>query len=295
MDADTRHQLKQNELAEALSALRDWNNPTTRYTLLVLGVALLAVIGWKVWRYSQARAEEHAWQQLGAIEQRFSATDDTQSAAAATELEALIKDTSNAAVGAAARLRLAEHQIETALRKPEVRPESFAAAIATLKPLAEAKDVPPSLAAPAMFALATAYESTREFDQAAALYEQLRDEARFRGNPLAVLAADRRATLDDIRTQVAFIPGAPPTAPPPPTITSDGLPIQLERVDPAQAEILNQKMRAAELTPPPKAEEPPAEPATPAEPPAAEPTEPPAPPPAEPAQPATPASQPSGS
>jgi len=64
MDARTRHELKQNELAEALAQLRNLNDPRLRVGLLVvLGLAVV-VAGVLWWRYNQSRTVEQSWKTL---------------------------------------------------------------------------------------------------------------------------------------------------------------------------------------------------------------------------------------
>ena len=76
MDADTRHQLKQNELAEALGRLRDWDNPSTRYTLMGLLVIVVLFASWKWFGYTHRRGAEQSWERLANLQTALASADE---------------------------------------------------------------------------------------------------------------------------------------------------------------------------------------------------------------------------
>lgn len=215
MKADERHQLKQNELAEALGKLRDWNSPSTRYTVLGVVVLLALFGGYKGWRYMQRHTLEQAWQRLTEIESAMRDPDPTKAAGALDNLRTLIRDASNPAVAATARLELARARYDEGLEKPEQRQAAFAEAADLLKQVADNRDSPAELAAAATFGLATTYESLRQLARAGELYDSLVKNPRFKGSPFLLLAMDRQKKLDELATPVEFTPGDPPAPPPP--------------------------------------------------------------------------------
>jgi hypothetical protein len=210
MDADTRHQLKQNELAEALDTLRDFNNPTTRLTLLGLAVILAAFFAWKAWVHQQHHAQELTTQRLNQVQEAIATGDPTRMDAAIVDLRALVNDAAQPGLAAGARILLASTLADEALRKPDEQQTLFEEAITVLQPLIPDGEVPAPLQAAAMFAKASCHESLRDFDQAKPLYERLQSETRFRGSPYVGLAEDRLANLDELRTPIRFEPGSPP-------------------------------------------------------------------------------------
>lgn len=209
MDADTRHQLKTNELAEALSKLRDFGrDPQTQLWVLVIVVILVAWGGYKYWNYARDSKVAQAWQELEQINRRLIAEGDSTTAVA--DLQALIDDSSNATVRTTARIRMAATLRQQAEDSPDEYEQLLSKSVAALEPVLEDKDAPPALVAAATFALATDHESLRQFDEAQTLYEQLRDNERFVGSPFHNAADVRLETLDDLRQPVTFLPGSPP-------------------------------------------------------------------------------------
>ncbi|MCK4342273.1 MAG: tetratricopeptide repeat protein, partial [Phycisphaerae bacterium] len=220
MDADTRHQLKQNELAEALEKLRDLNNPTTRYTIALVLVVIVFFASWKGWSYSRQHALEQTSQRLGELETILAGSDKTKVDGAINDLRTLIQETSHPALAGFARLLLARALSDQALAQPERRQEALGEAVAVLEEIVGSDGIPPMVEAAATYALATTYESLREFDQAAALYDRLLTDPRFKGSPYVLGAAphfpwaadyvpgakERLENLEDLKTPIKFEP-----------------------------------------------------------------------------------------
>ena len=91
MDADTRHQLKQNELAEMLSKLADLRDPKFLYTAGALVVIVVAVLAWYGWRYTQRQALEQGWQRLAKASTALMADDPAAVAGAENDLRAMVQ------------------------------------------------------------------------------------------------------------------------------------------------------------------------------------------------------------
>lgn len=225
MDADTRHQLKQNELVEAINRLRDLRDPRFLALLGLLAVVVLGLLGWKAWSYSQRLKLEQTSQRLGALQDALDSFDGARIARAQADLRELISTTRQADMAAAARLLLARSRYDQAMQMAAERPTGFEEAAAQLEQVIAAPTVSPMLQAAATYLLANTYESLRRFDEARTLWQRLAREARYAGTPYPALAEERLLTIDDLSSAVAFVPGNPP--PPPPPAEGTGTSIRL--------------------------------------------------------------------
>ena len=225
MDADTRHQLKQNELADALGRLRDLRDPRFLAALAVLVVVGLAILGWKAWNYSQRLALEQASQRLGALQEALNSQDAPRIARARDDLRTLIDSTRNADMAAAARLLLARSRYDEAMSSAAQRPAGFEEAATQLEQLLAQPAVSPMLRAAATYLLANTYESLRRVDAAKELWQQLARDALYAGTPYQSLAEEKLLSIDELSAPVAFVPGSPP--PPPPPDTQPGTKVRL--------------------------------------------------------------------
>ena len=218
MDADTRHQLKQNELAEALARLRHLDDRRIRMGLLALGAVLVLVLAVYVWRASSARAREREWDQLyqNTIALLTSAGDEQLDSLQA-QMRALIDSASTPNLGASARVQLAVSYINEGLADPAQRPKAFEEAVALLQPLVNDQAVAPLFRAPALYALANAYESLGQFDKSKELHRQLVETADYDGSIYKQGAERLMQDANDLTTPIAFAPGEAPPPPPPPT------------------------------------------------------------------------------
>lgn len=210
MDADTRHQLKQNEFAEALSRLRDFTDARFWYCVIVIVIVAGGWAGYRLWQGQQAATLESNWSRLLAIRMM----DPGGVGESINQLNALISDNSDPKLVAAARLRLGNALTLQTLMDPMRRESLLREAVEVYAAIANAPEVPDSIAAAATYALGTAHESLREFDEARRTYEALGAEERFAGTPFKELAAQRLETLDEVTAKVVFMAGqAPPPQP----------------------------------------------------------------------------------
>jgi hypothetical protein len=217
MDARTRHELKQNELAEVLGRLRHLNDPRIRQALVAVGVVIVVVLAFFAWKSSRRSAQEQSWQALQDLITSAEGGDAASVEQARTGLRDLIAKGGDAVVLGFARLQLASLRVGDALAQPEQRPAGFEEAVKLLGEVRSAPDTPPVLFASASFALAGAYESLREFDKARELYTALANDAKFEGMVYKGMAAERLASLEDVKAAVAFTPGGPPATVEPPS------------------------------------------------------------------------------
>lgn len=239
MDADTRHQLKQNELAEALSKLRDLRDPRILATAGVIVVILLAVLVWYGWRASQQATLERGWARLSDIAANLSGADPSAVTAAQGELRTLLQETSSPSVAGYARLALARSRYDQGMLQPEERQAAFNEAITLLEQIRADSATRTDLDAAAAFLLASTYESTRQFDKARQLYQTLKDDTRYAGLPYGALSADRLATLDDLTDPIAFTPGEAPPPPAPETQAATPAPApQFQPMTPEQLSVV---------------------------------------------------------
>ena len=210
MDADTRHQLKQNEFAEALSRLRDFTDARFWYCVIVIVIVAGGWAGYRLWQSQQATILENNWSQLLAIRMM----DPGGVGESVNQLNALITDNSDPKLVAAARLRLGNALTLQALLDPLRRESLRREAVEVYAAIANTPEVPDSIAAAATYALGTAHESLREFDEARRTYEALGTEERFAETPFKEMAAQRLETLDGVTVKVVFMAGqAPPPRP----------------------------------------------------------------------------------
>jgi predicted negative regulator of RcsB-dependent stress response len=207
MDADRRHQLKTNELAEALGKVREiGSDPQSRYWLIGIIVVLAVVGGYRLWSGMQERRVTSAARDLSAAVRQLG----TNRVAAIDDLRGLVRRAPTKGLEASARLELGGALRVEAHQSEEQRQALLEESVATLKAVVDDPQMPGQLAAAAAFSLATSYESLRQFDDAERMYQLLVDSERFGGTAFPFVAAGRVETLDELRTPVTFQPGLPP-------------------------------------------------------------------------------------
>ncbi|MEW6249612.1 MAG: hypothetical protein AB1716_03115 [Planctomycetota bacterium] len=223
MDADTRHQLKQNELAEMLLQVRHkLDDPRARYALLAAGALLvLALVGYLWHRSRQSAAAERSQQLSSIVNEQLRFITPEGLPAAQQQLRNLLTEITEPELAGYTRLQLARTYIEQGLRDPNARPQAFEDAARLLEEVNANPQSTPMLKASASFALASTYESLGQPDKAQELYTRLADPA-YAGSPYQQLAAERLSTIDRAALRVTFLPGsAPPeTQPAPPAPTT---------------------------------------------------------------------------
>jgi hypothetical protein len=226
MDAETRHQLKQNEFAEALGRVRDFTDARFWYCVVAIVIIAGGWAGYRLWRGQQAATLESNWSQLLAIR----VADPGGVGDSINRLNALISGNSDPKLVAAARLRLGNALRLQSLTDPMRRESLLREAAEVYAAVANTPEAPDSIAAAATYALGTAHESLREFDEARRMYEALGAEERFAGTPFTELAAQRLETLDEVMVKVDFMAGqAPPPEPVVPEIGAEvGPPLDIQ-------------------------------------------------------------------
>lgn len=222
MDADTRRQLKTNELADALASLKDLKSPRFLYSAGAVVVLAIAVLAWFGWRYSQRLAAERDWDRLERVVLGLSDADANVASGAQNELRAMLQEKLPPSVLGYARIELARSRVEQGLAQPTERPAAFEEAAKMLEQVRSDPESTPLLQAEATFLLASTYESLRQFEGAKELYQSLAQDTRYAGSPYKALADFRLADLDKLAKPVAFVPGEPPPPPPLTATTQPG-------------------------------------------------------------------------
>jgi predicted negative regulator of RcsB-dependent stress response len=210
MDAQRRHELKTNELSEALERIVSWNDPTLKYWLGGILLVLLIYGGYRLWGWNRLQTRIAGWERLIHLD-----TSEADPAAdPVAELRSLADSSADRSLSGAARLRLAQALIERAERSPAEREALLQQAAGELQSMIGDPGLPSSLVAAATYALASVHESLRDFPRAEAAYRTLA-EPRFAGTPFQFLAEERLKTLPDLARPVTFAEGK---APPPPLL-----------------------------------------------------------------------------
>lgn len=206
MDADTRHQLKKNELAEALSKLRDFSDKRTIGWMVVIVVIALGYAGMKFWNW---RTESRLAEASQAIVQ-IDVSDPALGDAPLTQLRQIISQGDNA-VTALARLKLAEGL--QARGRAAGGESNLNQAEQEYGILIEGANAPMHVRAAACYRLGMLYETKRDFAKAEEIYRKLTGDSAYAGSPFQDLASFRTDVLDDLKTPVMFAPGVKPLPP----------------------------------------------------------------------------------
>ena len=199
MDAETRHQLKQNELAEALTRLSKLNDKRLGYAIVALVVIAIVYVGFRVQRNRHQSTLAAGWEALATVSVMGGD-------ASVQQLRNLIDTTTDAPLADAATLKLAMALKQRALSGDQA---AGAEAIKVLQGVVDDDAAPASLRAAAQFNIGFLHENAREFDAARTAYTRLSDSAEFAGLPYPDLAAERLEGLDELTSRVEFEPGFP--------------------------------------------------------------------------------------
>ncbi len=229
MDAETRHQLKQNELAEALARLRSLDKSVI-YAIAGVAIGLLIWGAYYTWNWQATRAEQQEWSRIFLAGQ-----ESADGAGAADTLRVLAAELDEPAADVA-RLRAALVSAVEAAQGAELDDEALRRALSDLQRLVQRADLDAVFKAPAWLAIAKIHENLREFDEAAKAYEALQSDY-YAGFPQQQIATVRLTGLERLRESVTFVAGSPPEtvgpglppnfAPTPSNIDIDDVPTNL--------------------------------------------------------------------
>ena len=250
MDADTRHQLKQNDFAQALKDFAGFNDKRTwAWTAAILAIILLYAgykyVGWRerANRLSDAVALDsiNIW-------------DDSQGDLPVNQLRELLARTGEPDVKALIRFKLGQ-ALELSAKDQDAA--KLAEAESEYKQILDATGVVSSVKAASLYRLALIKETQQDFTAAREHLNELSQNPHYAGSPFVDMATLRLDHLDKLAEPVVMLPGLRPEPEPasaPAEATEDTAPV------------------VEESTPTPPASETAAEPpAQPAEEPAAQP------------------------
>lgn len=205
MDAETRHQLKTNELGDLLEQVANLRDRRVVYAAVAVGLALLAYVSYRVWSWRAAASVNAGWAALQAVE----SIDPSLGEAPLDRLRAVVAEASDPTLQAMARLRLADALHARAVAGDSSRLTEAQQQLEAIL----AGSTPPMLKAAAIYQLGGLYESRRQFDQARLAYQQLQQDTSLAGSPFVKLAEIRLSTLDELPEKIELLPGLPPPPP----------------------------------------------------------------------------------
>ena len=274
MDAETRHALKQTELAEALEHASDWTrSPTFRNVVLGVVLVVVAFFAYRYWSASARGAANAAWAEVYAAQRSAGESPDT----ALDSLSATIAATKDPNLAAAARLISANILMNRTLEDPALITANGPQILDLLQPVTSDASLAAQYRAPAKFLTARVQESVDDLAAARATYQAIADESAFAGTPYPKLAKDRLNLLEGLAKLPVLTPGSPPT--PEPTPQPGWEPLGADEINPpTEVPVGPSSPAAPPATAPPTTDEPstdePAADAPSADEPAAAPTEP---------------------
>jgi predicted negative regulator of RcsB-dependent stress response len=206
VDAEHRHELKENDLAESLRNFSTfWQNWGNSLLMAVL-VGLLALLAYQFFTNRAARAHEDSWSAL---------VQETSPAG----LRAIAETNSDPAVQALARLQAAELLLLKIAEPASATQPSTAGQIeeaqSLLKTVADQPGLSPVYRLNALLGLAAVAEDQGQWDEAAQIYQQISQESGSRFAAIASRADQRRQLLDQLAQPVAFAASTQPADPRP--------------------------------------------------------------------------------
>jgi len=228
MDADTRHQLKQNELAEALGKIRDFGDRRTVAGIVLIVVIALGYAGYRFWGWRQEARVVQSYRQLASV----NASDASLGDAPLARLRELIADGRQPGLVATARLQLAQGLEARGQGSGAAAQAKLDQAEVQYKTILEMPDAPNILKAPAMFRLGVLHETRRDFAKARETYTKLSEDPRFVGSPFVDRALAQLEVLDELAVVVEFKSGVRPlTVTPKPTLQPESPEVEVSPLD----------------------------------------------------------------
>lgn len=224
MDAEHRHELKRNELAEALSHLKDWRE-IDRSWFVTIGIVVVAILAWasvRTWTWAAQQAEYSSWAQYQQISQEMVQSASPDGMLNLSELRTAANGGLSSSITPLAKLELAEALCHNASLDSTNRDELLNEAKKTVsEALALVVTMKtPVLEAAALITQASIEEALGEFDAARATYEKLQ-QPRFAGSPFTTplgvgmayeqpsIVEQRLENLDEVSEPTHMLPGSP--------------------------------------------------------------------------------------
>ena len=205
MDAERRHELKENALATTL--VRVWEQLDRYSTPLAIALAAVAVIvgGYRLWTWNSALKIEQGWAQLMDV----GPASESDSQGNVDSLREIGSRNLHPTLDAAVHLRVASELTRGVAGRSA---ERIFEAVRELEEVTNAAGAPAPIRAAAEFRLATLFETLGKFEDAQQRYRNLTENPEFAGSPFQDLSNERLTSLDTIRKPVEMIAGLPPAA-----------------------------------------------------------------------------------
>jgi len=205
MDADTRHQLKTNELADALARLKDF---TDRRTLSWLALIVAIALAWGGYRYWGWRQQARLTQASGTLLSVGNVLDPSRGEAPLAQLRQIIAENHDPGLVALAHLRLGQGLEARGMVRGDTA--TLDEAQRHYQAVLASAAAPNHVKAAAGYRLGLVHESRRDFAKAREAYTALTRDGAFAGSPFVGLAESRLAQLDRLAVPIAFEPGLKP-------------------------------------------------------------------------------------
>ena len=210
MDAEHRHELHQNDLAEFLANFGEWWSKNGLRTLLIIFLAVGAVFLYRLHRTSAERAHDELWNDLAL-------------ATSAAQYRGVAKSHDNPTIQALAYLRAGDLELRKAIapaEKPDVdetaddlaerRKKLLDAAEQDYNAVVDNPAAHTAMKLNALLGLASVAESRSSWDEAKEIYQQIQEQASAGYEGIAKIALRRSEALDRAAVPVAFAPDPPP-------------------------------------------------------------------------------------
>ena len=209
MDADKRHELKQNDLAEALRGLADFSDKrNVAWLAAILAIAVIYA-GYKYFSWQARLDQAMIAQRLSAI----SLQDESMGDKSLNDLRELLSRAKDPGTKSLIRMKLAQG-LELAGKSPDGAPK-LAEAEAEYTAIVNMPGIADATKAPALYRLGLLSETKRDFSKAREYFAKLSEDPRYLGSPFVELAKARLDTLDTLATPIVFEPGYKPLPPVP--------------------------------------------------------------------------------
>ena len=215
MEADHRHELQQNDLAEFLKNLGQWWSKNGLKTLLIVFIAVAAMFLYRLHRTGAERAHDEAWRDLSR-------------ATSADQYRGVARSYENPAIQALAYLRAGDMTLlktmmpdepaaedgeddpsQDAATPDQTREEMLDSAEADYNAVLGNPEAHKLIKLNATLGLASVAESRMLGDEARKVYQQIQDQAGAGYEHIAMIASKRAAALDRAATPVVFAPEDP--------------------------------------------------------------------------------------
>ena len=222
MDAEHRHELHQNDLAEFMAHFGEWWSKHGLRTLLIVFVAVGAVFLFRLHRTSEQRAHDQVWNDLA-------------QATSAAQYRGVARSHDNPTIQALAYLRAGDLELRKAIapvEKPaeddepaddptERRKKLLDAAEQDYNAVIDNPAAHTAIRLNALLGLASVAESRLSWDEAKEIYQQIQDQASEGYEGIENIALRRVGALERAAIPVVFAPDPPPPPDLPPDSSLD--------------------------------------------------------------------------